>query len=115
MKVSNFRALPFVLALGLGVTGLGLGCKAKPSEKACREAINNIRRITEQSANDVGGDPVADVRSCRGNSSKKAVECWRAAKTLEDLARCEQEVSKKGSVPATPDSEPAAKAEPTTP
>lgn len=91
------RMLPIVLALGLGATGLGLGCKAKPSEKACREAIENIRRISGQDANTVGADPIAAIRSCRGNSSKEAVECMRVAKTLQDLEKCEAQA---GGLPA---------------
>jgi hypothetical protein len=89
MSARISRVLPFVLALGLGTTAAGFGCKAKPSEKACREAIENIRKISGQSANEVGADPVASIRSCRGNSSKAAVECWRLAKSEEDLKKCE--------------------------
>ncbi len=91
MSARITRVLPFVLALGLGTTAAGFGCKAKPSEKACREAIENIRRISGQDANDVGADPIAAVRSCRGNSSKAAVECMRTAKTIADLEKCEAE------------------------
>jgi len=89
MSARISRVLPFVMALGLGTSAAGFGCKAKPSEKACREAIENIRRISGQDANDVGADPVAAVRSCRGNSSKEAVECMRVAKTITDLEKCE--------------------------
>ena len=83
---------PFALALVLSAAGLGMGCKAKPSEKSCREAIDNIRRISGQDANKIGTDPIAAIRSCRGNSSKAAVECWRQAKTEADLEKCEKQV-----------------------
>ena len=114
MSVRISRVLPFALALGLSTSAAGFGCKAKPSEKACREAIENIRRISGQDANDVGADPVAAVRSCRGNSSKEAVECMRTAKTITDLEACE------GAMAATTDpgaTTPPAKteAEPATP
>jgi hypothetical protein len=70
-------------------------CKAKPSEQACKEAIDNVRRITEQSTSDMGADPIAMIRSCRGSSSKASVECMRVAKTLEDLNKCEGEIGEK--------------------
>ncbi len=76
-----------VLMLSIGVGSIG--CKAKPTEKSCKEAIENVRRITTQSASDVGIDPSAAIRSCRANSSKKMVECMRTAKTEADLATCE--------------------------
>ncbi|MCP4443765.1 MAG: hypothetical protein GY811_00270 [Myxococcales bacterium] len=114
MNARISRALPLVLALGLGTAGMGLGCKAKPSEKACGEAIENIRDITKQGANDVGADPVAAIRSCRGNSSKEAVECMRVAKTLADLEKCEGQAGGLTPAPGAGEAEPA-KTEPTSP
>lgn len=70
-------------------------CKAKPSEEACKEAIDNVRRITEQSTSDMGADPIAMIRSCRGSSSKESVECMRVAKTLDDLNKCEGDIGDK--------------------
>ncbi len=88
MQRSSHILLLLVLMLGVG---LGSACKTKPSEKACKEAIENVRRITTQSASDVGADPIAAIRSCRANSSKEMVECMRTAKTEDDLAKCEGE------------------------
>lgn len=88
----TFAIAPLVLALS---SLLVLGCKAKPSEKACAEAIQNMRHITGQDMSDVGAAPEVLIRSCRGNSSKESVECMRAAKTEEDLVRCEGEAGEK--------------------
>ena len=71
------------------------GCKAKPSEEACRDAIRNQRVIAGLSTSDVGADPIAAIRSCQGGSSKETVECMRGAKSLEDLQECEGDVGKK--------------------
>ena len=91
MANSVFSAL--ILAGTLGAASLGVSaCKAKPSEKKCREAIENVRLLTSQTQSDVGADPKAAIRSCRANSSKESVECMINAKTEEDLAKCEGEL-----------------------
>jgi hypothetical protein len=72
-----------------------MGCKAKPSEKDCKDAINNVRRINGQDSSDMGADPIAMIRSCRGSSSQKSVECMLKAKTQDDLQGCEGEVGGK--------------------
>jgi hypothetical protein len=81
--------------LGLALLILGtlgpMGCKAKPSEKDCKDAINNVRRINKQDSSDMGADPVAMIRSCRGSSSQKSVDCMIAADSEEDLRACEGE------------------------
>ncbi len=87
-----FAFAPLALALCSLPTS---ACKAKPSEKACKEAIENVRRINRQDTSDVGADPTAAIRSCRGNSSKETVECMRTAKTQEDVRRCEGEEGEK--------------------
>lgn len=84
----SFVYVPLALALS---SVLLVGCKTKPSEKACKEAIENVRRISGQDMSDVGADPTAAIRSCRGNSSKQSVECMRTAKNIEDLRACEGE------------------------
>lgn len=72
-----------------------VACKAKPSEKACEEAINNVNKILGQGSNDMGADPIAVIRSCRGNSSIESVECMRVAKTTEDIKLCEGDIGDK--------------------
>ena len=84
-----FVYAPLALALS---SILVVGCTAKPSEKACKEAIENVRRISGQDMSDVGADPTAAIRSCRGNSSKESVDCMRNAKSLDDLRACEGDV-----------------------
>jgi hypothetical protein len=72
-----------------------MGCKAKPSEKDCKDAINNVRRINQQDSSDMGADPIAMIRSCRGSSSQKSVDCMIRAKTEADLQGCEGEIGGK--------------------
>ncbi len=71
------------------------GCKAKPSEKDCKAAINNVRRINQQDSSDMGADPIAMIRSCRGSSNQKSVDCMIRANTEEDLRKCEGDVGDK--------------------
>ncbi len=78
--------------LALLCVGTTQSCKAKPSEKDCETAINNVRRINGQDSSDMGADPVAMIRSCRGSSSQASVECMMQAKTEEDLLSCEGDV-----------------------
>jgi hypothetical protein len=72
-----------------------MGCKAKPSEKDCKDAINNVRRINGQEGSDMGADPIAMIRSCRGSSNQKSVDCMLKAKTGADLVGCEGEAGGK--------------------
>lgn len=59
------------------------------NEEACKEAIENIRRLSGLGANDVATDPTAAIRSCRNNSNRESVDCIRNAKTVPDLEKCE--------------------------
>jgi hypothetical protein len=80
-----FAALAVAFALG--------GCSStKPDEERCRLAVDNIRAINRLDDADVGARPEAMVRSCRAQSSRDAVECMIAAKTVEDLQKCEGDV-----------------------
>ena len=72
------------------------GCEStKPSTEECEKAIDNVRRIRSLEDVDVGADPRAAVRSCRGNSNKETVRCFVAARTEEDLRACEGAVGEK--------------------
>jgi len=64
----------------------GTAC-SKPSEDDCRKALSNMQSLlgTDHLTADVQGE----VRRCRGGSSKKAVECAIAAKTLDELKACD--------------------------
>lgn len=59
----------------------------KPSDDECRKALTNIRDLmgTDNATTDMNGD----IRRCKGGSSKKAVKCAGAAKTLDELRACE--------------------------
>jgi len=60
----------------------------KPSEENCKKAVENMRELL--GTNDgVTADTTSAIRSCKGGSSKAAVECAIAAKTVEDLEKCE--------------------------
>jgi len=78
-------SLGLIVGLSLGLVA-GTGC-SKPSEDDCRKALSNMQSLlgTEYLTSDVQGE----VRRCRGGSSKKAVECAIAAKTLDELKACD--------------------------
>jgi hypothetical protein len=58
----------------------------KPSEEACTKAIENIQRIlgSEGGATDVK----AQIRRCKGGSTKESVECASKAKNRQELLAC---------------------------
>ena len=78
------------------VTRLGLigsllfatGCD-KPSEESCRQAIANMQFLLGTEHLTEGQDMQGEVRRCKGGSSKEAVDCAIAAKTLEQLKACD--------------------------
>ena len=65
-----------------------VGC-SKPSTEDCRKAVLNMQRI-RQLDKDTQSDPEIWVRKCRATGNPDSVHCIAAAKTVEDLARCEQ-------------------------
>ena len=76
-------------AFGLLVSGLLLlGCN-KPSEDACKQAILNIKHLkgTDNLTSDTGSIE-GEMRRCRGGSTKDAVACATAAKSLAELDKC---------------------------
>ena len=75
-------ATALVLAVSLGA--LASACD-KPKEADCKKAVTNIRRIYETQGSDYGVDPKAMIRSCRGSASRESVQCFIAAKTMEDI------------------------------
>ena len=58
----------------------------KPSEEACTKAIENIQHILGSSGGDT--DLKAQVRRCKGGSTKESVECASKAKNREELLAC---------------------------
>jgi len=65
------------------------GCSKTGNEDRCREAIRNIFHITGLDKTGSGPDEYAAVRSCRANASDTAIDCMLAAKTADDLAKCD--------------------------
>jgi len=76
-----------VLAVCLGI-GAATGCSSG-NEAGCRKAIKNIFKITGMDKGSSGPNVDAAVRSCRANASGDAIDCMIAAKTLDDLSKCE--------------------------
>lgn len=86
MRLRIMAALALALAFALP----SAACDSrKPSEPACEQAVENIRRLTGLEKTDIGADPKAMVRSCRARSTRESVQCAIAAQTLEDLRACE--------------------------
>lgn len=80
-------ALAAVLAASLAG-----GCD-RPGEEECRDAVLNIREITQVTERLDESEVEAAIRSCRANASAESVECVREAETLDDLVACEGEVA----------------------
>jgi hypothetical protein len=78
-----------ITSLGLIVAlACGSACN-KPSEDDCRKALSNMQALLGTEYLSKNSDIQGEVRRCKGGSSKKAVECAIAAKTLEELRACE--------------------------
>jgi len=75
--------LATVLVLALTATACN-----KPSEEDCRKAIANMRRLLETDKTTEASDTESAVRSCRGNSNKKSVDCAIRAQSVDELKAC---------------------------
>ena len=71
------------------------GCN-KPTETSCRHALENMRVLLGTDNPTGNASLQGDIRRCRGGSTRKAVACASAAKTLEELRACDFMGSKKG-------------------
>ncbi len=80
-----------ILASGLAAM-LATGCD-RPTEEDCREAVLNIRQLTELQDRLDESDVEAAVRSCRANATASSVACVRDATTVAELTACEAEVT----------------------
>jgi hypothetical protein len=81
-----------VMKLALASVFLGLvvlaGCD-KPSERDCRRAIGNIRKLMGTSQMTLAdGQDAAWLRSCKGAAKKKSVMCAINATTTDQLKAC---------------------------
>lgn len=77
---------------------LALACMAcnRPSEAKCKEAVDNIFALTGAAENPASApDEQQWIRSCRANATKDTVNCYIAAKTIEQLGQCEGDLGKK--------------------
>jgi hypothetical protein len=76
-----------IIALWLSLASVGSACD-KPSEGDCRKAIDKIRTLTGTAKMEGATNVDAAIRACRGNGSKKSVQCAMDASSLEQLERC---------------------------
>ncbi len=72
------------IVFALGLVGV-LACN-KPSEESCKAAIENMRKLMGTAS--YAADITPYIRSCRGGSTKVAVDCAIKAKTREELSAC---------------------------
>jgi hypothetical protein len=68
--------------------GLGSACNKPPAED-CRKAILNMQTLlgtvtVDKNASDIE----AEIRRCKGGSSREAVACAESATTLDQLKAC---------------------------
>jgi len=78
-----------ITSLGLILTLVAGTACSKPSADDCRAALNNMQALLGTANLSKTSDMQGDVRQCRGGSSKEAVACAIAAKTLEELQACD--------------------------
>ena len=81
-------AVRLALALITASTLLWTGCD-KPKEEDCKKAIENILAIHDTGTDNVGANPSAMIRSCRGSASPASVQCFINARNRGDLEKCE--------------------------
>jgi hypothetical protein len=77
----------FLLALA-ALAPLGAGACNKPTPEDCRKAIANVEHLLGTEATARNADNDAEVRRCRGGSTKENVACRIKATTVEELHAC---------------------------
>jgi hypothetical protein len=75
-------------AAAVGLLLLAGACN-KPEAEDCRKAIQNMQELLGTDNLNKGFDLESEVRRCKGGSSKEAVQCAAAAKTVEELHKCD--------------------------
>ncbi len=78
-----------ISSLGLIVVLVSATACNKPSEDDCRKALANMQSLLGTEYLSKNSDIQGEVRRCKGGSSKKAVTCAIAAKTLDELRACD--------------------------
>jgi len=85
------RLVGMALSIAIAVALAGCG---KGNEERCQAAIENIFSLTGIDKTSSGPDMHAAVRNCRSKASGAAIDCMIAAKTLEELEKCEGGLAK---------------------
>ncbi|HEX3475456.1 MAG TPA: hypothetical protein VHT91_10570 [Kofleriaceae bacterium] len=83
----------FLLVLA-ALAPLGAGACNKPTQEDCRKAISNVERLLGTEATARNTDNEAEVRRCRGGSTKENVACRIRATTVQELDACGVERAK---------------------
>jgi hypothetical protein len=78
----------FLLVLVTVVGVVGAAACNKPSEEDCKQAITNMQKLLGTQTSAKEADNNAEVRRCRGGSSRESVTCAVKATTLDDLKAC---------------------------
>ena len=77
-------ALAVVLAVGPSLAGCD-----KPTPESCRKALLNMQHLLGNDAGTIDEAMIgAEIRRCRGGSSKVSVECATKATSLDELRKC---------------------------
>lgn len=78
----------FLLVLVTVAGVVGAAACNKPSTEECRQAITNMQKLlgTQTSSKEI--DNEAEVRRCKGGSTKEAVGCATKATTVDELKAC---------------------------
>jgi hypothetical protein len=77
------KRLLFVLIMAAGAAACN-----KPTTEDCRDAIGNMQKLLGTGGAATMSDTEAEVRRCKGGSSKEAVACAMKATTLDELRKC---------------------------
>lgn len=80
----------FMKRLAASLVLLAAVACSKPSPEDCRKAVLNMQRIRELDKDTQNSDPEVWVRKCRATGSPDTVRCLIAAKTEDELTRCEK-------------------------
>jgi hypothetical protein len=72
----------------------GAGACDKPSAEDCRKAILHVEQLYGTENTGKNGDIEANVRLCKGGSSKQAVACKLKAESIEQLKACDSTETK---------------------
>ena len=76
------------ILLLLAISGAVAACD-KPTADECKGAIENMQKLLGTTTASATADVQGEIRRCRGGSSKTAIQCASAAKTVEELKACQ--------------------------